>query len=148
MVRYRKDLVGEEHGTWYGITNIPNVAPGLLAAYAPEDERAALLEFVAISPSSATKVPRKFLDEPFSNNQMGNDFPVLRYADVLLMLAEALNAQGYVADGEAFDLLNQVRTRARVAALSATELPDQASFREALPQRTASRAGAGESPLV
>ncbi len=132
VVRYRKDLVGEEHGTWYGITNIPNVAPGLLAAYAPEDERVALLEFVAISPTSATKVPRKFLDEPFSNNQMGNDFPVLRYADVLLMLAEALNAQRYVADGEAFDLLNQVRTRAGVAALSAAELPDQASFRVAL----------------
>ena len=131
-VRYRKDLVGEDHGPWYGVTNIPNITPSLLNAYAPEDERAALLEFVPISEASATQVPRKFLDEPFSDNRMGNDFPVLRYADVLLMLAEALNEQNYSADGEALELLNQVRTRAGVTPLSAMDLPDQASFREAV----------------
>ncbi|MBC7828312.1 MAG: RagB/SusD family nutrient uptake outer membrane protein [Chitinophagaceae bacterium] len=38
------------------------------------------------------------------------DFPVLRYADVLLMYAEALNEQGQTAT--AIPFLNQIRTRA------------------------------------
>ena len=46
------------------------------------------------------------------------DFPVLRYADVLLMLAEALNEQGQTAAG--IPSLNQVRTRAGLAGLPAT----------------------------
>ena len=45
------------------------------------------------------------------------DFPVLRYADVLLMLAEALNEQGQTAAG--IPVLNQVRTRAGLAGLPA-----------------------------
>ncbi|WP_333886197.1 RagB/SusD family nutrient uptake outer membrane protein [Sphingobacterium siyangense] len=39
------------------------------------------------------------------------NFPVLRYSDVLLMLAECLNEKGFQS-GEAFNLLNQVRQRA------------------------------------
>lgn len=46
-----------------------------------------------------------------------NNWPVLRYADVLLMLAEAINeASGPTA--EALDYLNQVRTRAGLVVLS------------------------------
>ena len=44
------------------------------------------------------------------------NFPVIRYADVLLMIAECLNEQGFAANGEAFNLLNQVRTRAQLPA--------------------------------
>ena len=58
-----------------------------------------------------------------------SDWPVIRYADVLLMLSEALNEEGYAADGEAFDLLNQVRNRAGLSALTAAEVPDQEAFR-------------------
>lgn len=62
-----------------------------------------------------------------------SDHPIiLRYADVLLTKAEALNEQGYVADGEAFDLLNAVRTRAGLFSYSSTDLPNQQSFRLAL----------------
>ncbi|QIP12692.1 RagB/SusD family nutrient uptake outer membrane protein [Spirosoma aureum] len=57
------------------------------------------------------------------------DFPVLRYADVLLMYAEALNEIGF--DTEAVKSLNQVRTRAGLAATKAT---DQNSFRLAIEQ--------------
>ena len=39
----------------------------------------------------------------------GNDFNVFRYADVLLMKAEALNELGDL--GEAVELINQVRAR-------------------------------------
>ena len=67
-----------------------------------------------------------------------DDLIVLRYADVLLMLAEALNEKGYVADGEAFGLLNQVRQRAGLPVktsanvVDSLKLPDQASFRSAI----------------
>ncbi|MFO8000692.1 MAG: RagB/SusD family nutrient uptake outer membrane protein [Marinilabilia sp.] len=43
------------------------------------------------------------------------DQPLIRYADVLLMLAEAINEQGF--DEEAVDIVNQVRDRAGVAPL-------------------------------
>jgi hypothetical protein len=47
------------------------------------------------------------------NNQLSNDFAVFRYADVLLMKAEALlRKNGGVATQEAVDLANLVRARA------------------------------------
>lgn len=45
-----------------------------------------------------------------------NNWPVLRYADVLLMLAEAINEQAGPT-AEALDYMNQVRTRAGLPAL-------------------------------
>ena len=62
------------------------------------------------------------------------NFPVLRYADVLLMQAEALNEQGYAAGGEAFDALNQVRRRAGLPTKTAVDLSNQAQFRDAVLQ--------------
>lgn len=44
--------------------------------------------------------------------QTGSNFPVYRFADVLLMLAECLNETGFAANGEAYTLMNQVRQRA------------------------------------
>jgi len=46
------------------------------------------------------------------------DVPIFRYADVLLCLAECLNEQGTANMAEAVSLVNQVRTRAGVAALN------------------------------
>ncbi len=43
---------------------------------------------------------------------VGNNWRILRYSDVLLMMAEALNNQGKT--GEAEDFLNQVRSRAQI----------------------------------
>ncbi|GAB3968421.1 RagB/SusD family nutrient uptake outer membrane protein [Spirosoma terrae] len=57
------------------------------------------------------------------------DFPVLRYADVLLMYAEALNEVSF--NPEAVTSLNQVRKR---AGLADTKASDQASFRLAIEQ--------------
>jgi hypothetical protein len=62
------------------------------------------------------------------------NFPVLRYADVLLMQAEALNEQSYVAGGEAFTALNQVRHRAGLPDKTPASLSTQAQFREAVLQ--------------
>ncbi|NIJ54139.1 RagB/SusD family nutrient uptake outer membrane protein [Dyadobacter arcticus] len=56
------------------------------------------------------------------------NWPVLRYADVLLMLAEAINEQtGPTA--EALDYLNQIRKRAGLTALSGL---DKTTFRTAV----------------
>ena len=41
---------------------------------------------------------------------------------------------GYAADGEALDLLNGVRARAGLSALTAAEAPNQPAFREAIMQ--------------
>jgi len=77
---------------------------------------------------------RKFLDVPAQNNDSDNDWPVIRYADVLLMYAEALNERGFAAGGEAFTYLNQVRARAGLPAKTAQQVADQAAFRLAMEQ--------------
>lgn len=62
----------------------------------------------------------------YDNSPM--NFPVLRYADVLLMKAEALNELGQT--NEAQDYLNQVRNRAGLSNISSGL--NQAQFREAV----------------
>ncbi len=47
------------------------------------------------------------------------DFPIIRYADVVLMWAEAVNEQAFSQD--VVDLVNQVRLRAGVAPLQTTD---------------------------
>lgn len=69
-----------------------------------------------------------------------NNFIVIRYADVLLMYAEALNESGGPT-AEAYDAINQVRARARNGA-QPTVLPDlkdltQAQFRDSVYQERA-----------
>lgn len=78
---------------------------------------------------------RKFVYEGSTeiiNRQYGAiDFPIIRYADVLLMWAEALTELGQLSDAAA--LVNQVRARAGVAALNssaATTVKDQADMRD------------------
>ncbi|MGX5690859.1 RagB/SusD family nutrient uptake outer membrane protein [Arcticibacter tournemirensis] len=78
---------------------------------------------------------RKFVYEGVSEivdrNFSPTDFPIIRYGDVLLMWAEALNEQGLVA--EATDKVNEVRARAGVALLNsnqATTVQGQADLRE------------------
>jgi len=61
-----------------------------------------------------------------------NNVVVFRYADVLLSLAEALNKQGYVANGEAFELINRIRTRAGLPALTDATITTQEEFNKAL----------------
>lgn len=82
---------------------------------------------------------RKFVD--FTTGISGDggvNFTALRYADVLLMKAEALNEISFVADGEAFDLLNQVRNRAGLPDKTSTnpvdslKITNQAEFRLAM----------------
>jgi len=52
-------------------------------------------------------------DPAASGNAHGNDFPSIRYADILLARAEALNELNG-PNQESIDLINQIRTRAQV----------------------------------
>jgi len=82
----------------------------------------------------------KYAGVPAANLDSDNNWIVLRYADVLLMYAEALNELGYVADGPAFTYLNQIRTRAGLPSKTSTNVDlalrvaDQAAFRLAIEQ--------------
>ncbi len=68
---------------------------------------------------STGPVPRKYVDLAASENGAeGPDYLILRYADVLLSLAEAI-ASTSGATSEAYGLVNQVRTRAKVPNLTA-----------------------------
>src|SRR5690606_35753533 len=76
---------------------------------------------VAIAHYPATDVyyTRKFLDRPISNNEGNNNWPILRFADVLLLHAEALNETSASADARA--PLNRVRLRAGLEAINSTD---------------------------
>ncbi len=62
---------------------------------------------------------RKFLNDATSNGEVfhsGNNYRYLRYADVLLLYAEALNAQGQTS--QAYQYVDRVRQRAGLARLT------------------------------
>ena len=56
----------------------------------------------------------KYAFEVGGTANMSNDFVILRYADILLIRAEALARLNGYGDAEALGLVNQIRTRAKV----------------------------------
>ena len=94
----------------------------MLAAYEPGDERL----FASMDTSyiddqgmlltntndDVRFVVKYGIDNPFNEGDAPNNFVVFRYADVLLMLAEAIGE-----GAEAYDLINQVRARAGLGAI-------------------------------
>lgn len=76
--------------------------------------------------------PGKYeFDKNAVGGSYGNDVPVLRYADILLMRSEALNElQG--PNDESLELLNQIRERAKVAPYTSSQLATKDLFRTAL----------------
>lgn len=124
-------------------TKIPPDLPAdssLYKSFAPGDTRVAVTYFSTLA-NPATGLPykfkylglRKFVDttQLLTPVESGINFPVLRYADVLLMYAEALNEdQGPTTT--AYAAINQVRRRAKVA--DVTPGLSQAAFRDAVYQ--------------
>jgi hypothetical protein len=127
-VRYNKTIAGQGHGL-APYFNQPGLDPKLISSYSAGDARADLLNTVTLDAND--KPVKKYYDTFDPNNKtLGNDFIVLRYADVLLMYAEALNETSYSAD--AFTYLNAVRARAGAAVYISTTIPDQSTFRTAV----------------
>ncbi|MDO9551220.1 RagB/SusD family nutrient uptake outer membrane protein [Rhodonellum sp.] len=110
--------------------NVPT--PDIIAAYEPGDIRKeASIGFVNLSGSLRENKTypyiKKFVREHSLHNNHGMNWPIYRYAEVLLFLAEALNEQG--KSGEAAVFLNQVRNRAGLANTTAS---GQAGLSEAI----------------
>jgi hypothetical protein len=92
------------------------------------DGRKATLIGVYGSGSAAKLYVKKYIPpQPSVNDDTENDWPVLRYSDVLLMLAEA---QGF--SQPSIDLINLVRARAGVPIYAAGAISTVAQFELAL----------------
>lgn len=116
-----QDMSGENN-------NIPT--PDIIAAYEPGDKRKDVnIAYVTLSASLRTdKVYpyiKKYARKHSVHGNTGQNWPVYRYAEALLFLAEALNENGKGA--EALTYLNQVRERAGLAPVTTTA---QAELRE------------------
>ncbi len=131
-VQYKSGTNGEGNATTdptqgQDVNNKPSPNMVKLFQENPDDRFEASVELTSGAPYSKKRIDVRGSDGTFGFNTM-----VLRYADVLLMCAEALNEVSYQENGQAFDYLNLVRNRAQASAYSATELPDQESFRTAI----------------
>ncbi|HEY8917190.1 MAG TPA: RagB/SusD family nutrient uptake outer membrane protein, partial [Chitinophaga sp.] len=97
-----------------GGNNVPT--DDLVNDYEAGDQRKAATIATSYVNASGATIPgnfvKKYYDVPTVINDNGNNIPIIRYADVILMYAECLNEAAYVAGGEAFTYLNQVRHRA------------------------------------
>ena len=68
---------------------------------------------------------KKYNDVPATNLDANCDWIVLRYADILLMYAEALNEQSAANVAVAVPFVNKIRTRAGLSPLATTLTQDQ-----------------------
>lgn len=110
--------------------NIPT--PDIINAYEAGDTRkdasiTTTIQSGRPGPNKITPIINKFKDNHAQHNNHGVNWPVYRYAEVLLLMAEALNEQGKT--GDALGLLNQVRFR---AGLLSSPAAGQAQVREAI----------------
>ncbi|WP_346318371.1 RagB/SusD family nutrient uptake outer membrane protein [Chitinophaga sp. YIM B06452] len=117
-----------------GGNNVPT--DDLVNEYEAGDQRKAATIATSYVNAGGATIPgnfvKKYHDVPTVNNDNGNNIPIIRYADVILMYAECLNEAGYVAGGDAFNYLNDVRNRAGLGDLTAAQVPSQAAFRLAM----------------
>lgn len=71
----------------------------------------------------------KYWDNATVGNHSGNDVPLIRYADILLSRAEALNEVNGPTQA-ALDLINLVRTRAGIASLTLAQVTSKDVLRD------------------
>jgi hypothetical protein len=103
--------------------NIPT--PDIIAAYEEGDQRKeASIGYITLAGSArSNKVYpyiKKFAKPHSQHNNHGMNWPIYRYSEVLLLLAEALNEQG--KNGEAEMYLNMVRKRAGLGDFAGADL--------------------------
>jgi starch-binding outer membrane protein, SusD/RagB family len=102
-----------------GETNSPT--DDLMAAFDAQDLRKSITvakggytdangNFVTLLPTTSQSYTKKYITKVATGGDSKVNWKVIRYADVLLMYAEALNENGKTAD--AIGYLNQVRSRA------------------------------------
>jgi len=134
-----RPLTAEEVGSVTGTSNpqplngegnnIPT--PDIIAAYEEGDLREeASIQYITAGESfwrdGVYPIIKKYVEPHALNGNTGMNWPVYRYSEVLLFMAEALEEQG--KSGEAATFLNEVRTRAGLGAASGNLL--EAIYRE------------------
>lgn len=135
-VHFNKEIEGEGHSYWYNLTNASddtNQTSSLLNTFPTGDARKDLITYVQVEKN--VRLMNKFYDTKSPTfKTVGNDQILLRYADVLLMYAEALNEIQYDAseDSLALKYLNAVRQRAGISNLTVKQLPTQEKFRKGI----------------
>ena len=83
----------------------------------------------ALEDGNAAKWRAKYIPErPLSRNNSSINFPVIRYSDVLLMIAECNNEVNNGPNEEAISAINQVRMRSGASIVSLADYPDHDSF--------------------
>ena len=120
------------HGYWHSFTTNDdarrgNPKPEFLAIF--DQTKDSRYDFVHGTVTHGTAYVMKKWDDTFDatyTTVVGNDFPLLRYADVVLMRAEAIGLGGNIAG--AIPYLNQTRTRAGLTPLTSSDLPTRAAF--------------------
>ena len=126
------------HGYWYSTTKpeeaqLTQPAPVFRALYDARDNRLPLISEYT-EDKKGTYLLNKWFDnrnDALKGNVVENDFPHLRYADVVLMYAEALAESGGSL-GDALEWLNKTRTRAGLDELTTDEVKSLAEFRREL----------------
>ena len=122
------------HGAWWTVSSlkdIKNPDPEFLTIYDGNDNRKALISTYH-TVSSTNHLMTKWYT-PFDavyTTQVSSDFPHIRYADVVLMMAEALGRQGKIA--EALPYLNKTRVRAGLTEYTASDISTEDQFIAAL----------------
>lgn len=135
-VHFNKEIEGEGHSYWYNLTNASddtNQTSSLLNTFPTGDARKDLITYVQVEKN--VRLMNKFYDTKSPTfKTVGNDQILLRYADVLLMYAEALNEIQYDASEGSLALkyLNAVRQRAGLSNLTVKQLPTQEKFRKGI----------------
>lgn len=135
-VHFNKEIEGEGHSYWYNLTNASddtNQTSSLLNTFPTGDARKDLITYVQVEKN--VRLMNKFYDTKSPTfKTVGNDQILLRYADVLLMYAEALNEIQYDASEGSLALkyLNAVRQRAGISNLTIKQLPTQEKFRKGI----------------
>ncbi len=151
----QQGLGGSQYNEVQGVRGVPNLGWGfnrpsddLIRAYEPGDPRreATILYVGEVLPDGSAIVEDnpETINERYNqkawvprrpdgrNGAGGGNIRILRYADVLLMAAEALNENGKTQ--EALTYLNQVRTRARgtrpASVLPNVTVTDRAQLRQ------------------
>lgn len=135
-VHFNKEIEGEGHSYWYNLTNASddtNQTSSLLNTFPTGNDRKDLITYVQVEKN--VRLMNKFYDTKSPTfKTVGNDQILLRYADVLLMYAEALNEIQYDASEGSLALkyLNAVRQRAGISNLTVKQLPTQEKFRKGI----------------
>jgi hypothetical protein len=123
-----------------GNSTVPVVSAEMISAYEAGDSRKDASIVTGLKWSGLVDNTNYFIRKyhyadvytPKTQSDWGVNLPILRYTDVKLMYAEVLNEEAYSATGEAFNIINQVRARAKLAPLTSTTTPDKTAFRNAI----------------